>query len=70
MREELVRRNYAATTIRAYLKAVEHFRQHVGVALDELGPDGCARRYVPPLYKQQTHAGGRVQTTEGCAVWR
>jgi integrase/recombinase XerD len=39
MREELVRRNYAATTIQSYLKAVEHFREHVGTALDELGPD-------------------------------
>ena len=39
MREELVRRNYAATTIQSYLKAVEHFREHIGTALDELGPD-------------------------------
>lgn len=39
MREELVRRNYAAATIHSYLKAVEHFRQHVGVPLDQLGPD-------------------------------
>ena len=29
MREELVRRNYAATTINSYLKAVEHFRSPV-----------------------------------------
>ena len=27
MREELVRRNYAATTIHSYLKAVEHFQR-------------------------------------------
>jgi len=39
MREELIRRNYAATTIHSYLKAVEHFRRHVGVPLDDLGPD-------------------------------
>jgi len=39
MREELIRRNYAAATIRAYLKAVEHFRQHVGVELEDMGPD-------------------------------
>lgn len=39
MREELIRRNYAAATIRSYMEAVEHFRQHVGVALEELGPD-------------------------------
>jgi len=39
MREELVRRNYAATTIQSYLKAVEHFREHVNAPLDQLGPD-------------------------------
>ena len=39
MREELVRRNYAATTIHSYLKAVEHFRQHLNAPLDQLGPD-------------------------------
>jgi integrase/recombinase XerD len=39
MREELVRRNYAATTIQSYLKAVEHFGEHVNAPLDQLGPD-------------------------------
>ena len=39
MREELVRRNYAATTIQSYLKAVEHFGEHVNTPLDQLGPD-------------------------------
>ncbi|MFQ5927489.1 MAG: phage integrase N-terminal SAM-like domain-containing protein [Terriglobia bacterium] len=39
MREELVRRNYAETTIRTYLRAVEQFRQHVRKRLDYLGPD-------------------------------
>jgi site-specific recombinase XerD len=39
MREELVRRNYAATTIHSYLKAVEHFRAHVNAPIDEVGPD-------------------------------
>jgi site-specific recombinase XerD len=39
MREELVRRNYAATTIHSYLKAAEHFRQHVDSPLHQLGPD-------------------------------
>ena len=40
MREELVRRNYAATTIHSYLKAVEHFRSHVDTPIEEVGPDG------------------------------
>jgi len=39
MREELVRRNYAATTIHSYLKAVEHFRSHVETPIEEVGPD-------------------------------
>ena len=39
MREELVRRNYAATTIHSYLKAVEHFREHINAPLDQIGPD-------------------------------
>jgi site-specific recombinase XerD len=39
MREELVRRNYASTTIRSYLKAVEHFQEHVNAPLEQLGPD-------------------------------
>ena len=39
MREELVRRNYATTTIHSYLKAVEHFRSHVDTPIDEVGPD-------------------------------
>ena len=39
MREELVRRNYAATTIHSYLRAVEHFQQHIDKPLDQLGPD-------------------------------
>jgi site-specific recombinase XerD len=44
MREELVRRNYAATTIHSYLKAVEHFRSRVDTPIDEVGPDDL-RRY-------------------------
>ena len=39
MREELVRRNYAATTIHSYLKAVEHFCSHVDRPIEEVGPD-------------------------------
>jgi integrase/recombinase XerD len=39
MREELVRRNYAVTTIQSYLKAVEHFQEYISAPLDQLGPD-------------------------------
>jgi hypothetical protein len=34
MREELVRRNYAETTMRSYLQAIEDFRRYVGKRLD------------------------------------
>jgi hypothetical protein len=39
MRDELVRRNYAETTIRTYLHALNTCRrQHPGRRLDQLGP--------------------------------
>src|SRR5438309_4881916 len=44
MRQELVRRNYAATTIRSYLKAVEHFQQLISMPLEAIGP-GDIRSY-------------------------
>ncbi len=36
MREELVRRNYAETTIRTYLRSVEQFREYARKRLDPL----------------------------------
>jgi len=39
MRDELIRRNYAATTIHSYIKAVEHFERHIANSLDQVGPD-------------------------------
>jgi hypothetical protein len=39
MRQELIRRNYASTTIRSYLKAVEHFQQYIATPLEAVGPD-------------------------------
>jgi hypothetical protein len=43
MREELVRRNYAASTISSYLRIVEDFHQYAGKRLDHLGPDDLRR---------------------------
>jgi hypothetical protein len=34
LRDELVRRDYAASTIRSYIQIVEAFRQHLGARLD------------------------------------
>ena len=44
LREELVRRDYAAPTIRSYVQIVEAFRQHTGARLDRITP-GQLRRY-------------------------
>ena len=38
LRDELVRRDYAASTIRSYIQIVEAFRQHTGARLDRLTP--------------------------------
>lgn len=59
MREELVRRNYAETTIRTYLMAIEEFRRHAGKRLDRLGPDD-SRRYQVALLKDRKLAVGTV----------
>jgi hypothetical protein len=42
MLEELERRNYAPSTIRAYIRTVEHFARHFHCAPDKLGPDTAA----------------------------
>ena len=39
MREELVRRNYAQSTMRSYLRIVRDFQTYCGKRLDRLGPD-------------------------------
>jgi hypothetical protein len=39
MLEELERRNYAPSTIRAYLRAVEEFVRYFNRPPDQLGPD-------------------------------
>ena len=44
LRNELVRRDYAALTIRSYIQIVEAFRQHTGGRLDRLTP-AQLRRY-------------------------
>ena len=49
MREELVRRNYAETTIGAYLHTVEEFQQHFQKRLDDMTPDDIRRYQVGPV---------------------
>lgn len=59
MREELVRRNYATTTIYSYTKAVEHFERHVDIPLDQIGPDDI-RSYHAYLLKERKLAVNTV----------
>ena len=60
MRDELVRRNYAATTIRTYLNALNTCRrQHPGRRLDQLGPREL-RRYQAYLFEERKLAIGTV----------
>ena len=46
MREELVRRNYAESTIRSYLHTIEDFRRYAQKRLYHLGPDDIRRYQV------------------------
>ena len=60
MRDELVRRNYAATTIQTYLHALDTCRrQHPGRRLDRLGPREL-RRYQAYLFEERKLAVGTV----------
>lgn len=59
MREELVRRNYAQTTIRTYLMAMEEFRRHAQKRLDHIGPDDI-RHYQVALLEEKKLAIGTI----------
>ena len=59
MREELIRRNYAETTIYSYLRAVKHFANHVAKPLDQLGPDDI-RSYHAHLLRDKKLAVNTV----------
>ena len=45
MLEELRRRNYAESTIRSYLHAVEHFSRYFHRQPDQLGPERVLPRH-------------------------
>ena len=53
MLEELQRRNYAQSTIRRYIHAVEDFAQHFHRPPDQLGP-----RAHSPVSGPSVHASG------------
>ncbi|MGH9161242.1 MAG: phage integrase N-terminal SAM-like domain-containing protein [Vicinamibacteraceae bacterium] len=66
LRDELVRRDYAAPTIRSYVQIVEAFRQHPGARLDRLTP-AQLRRYHLFLLEDRRLAVGTV-VTQICAL--
>jgi len=57
MREELVRRNYAETTIRSYLQTIEDFRRFASKRLDHLGPDEIRKYQVHLLEERKLEVG-------------
>ena len=66
LRDELVRRDYAAPTIRSYVQIVEAFRQHTGARLDRITP-AQLRRYHLYLLEERRLAVGTV-VTQICAL--
>jgi hypothetical protein len=59
LRDELVRRDYAATTIRSYVQIIDAFRQHTGTRLDRITPTQL-RRYHLFLLEERRLAIGTV----------
>ena len=59
LREELVRRDYAASTIRSYVQIVDAFRQQTGARLDRITP-AQLRRYHLFLLEERRLAVGTV----------
>ena len=59
LRDELVRRDYAASTIRSYVQIVEAFRQHSGARLDRLTPTQLRRYHLSLLSKSDGSPSGR-----------
>ena len=66
LRDELVRRDCAATTIRSYIQIVDAFRQQTGAPLDRITP-AQLRRYHLFLLEERRLAIGTV-VTQICAL--
>jgi integrase/recombinase XerD len=51
MLEELQRRNYSESTIRAHIRTVEHYSRHFHRSPDQLGPQHI-RRYQAAMFRE------------------
>ena len=60
MLDELQRRNYAASTIRSYIHAVEDFARYFGQSPYRLGPDHI-RQYQAHLFRDRKLLAGTIQ---------
>jgi site-specific recombinase XerD len=60
MLEELQRRNYAQTTVRAYVRIVQEFANHFHQSPDQLGPQHL-RQYQAYLFQEKKLDAGTVQ---------
>jgi len=60
MLEELQRRNYAQSTVRTYVQAIEDFAQYFGKSPERLGPEHI-RQYQVHLFRDRKLAAGTVE---------
>ena len=66
LRDELVRRDYAATTIHSYVQIVNAFRQHTGARLDRITPAQLRRFHLFLL--EERRLAIRTVVTQICAL--
>ena len=65
MLEELRRRNFADSTIRSYLHAVEHFSRYFHRRPDQLGPEHI-RQYQAALFTKLKFSPEHCDPAVGC----
>jgi integrase/recombinase XerD len=60
MLDELQRRNYAQSTVRSYIKAIEDFARYFGKSPERLGPEHM-RQYQAHLFRDRKLGAGTVE---------